>query len=50
MKQERSAEEFQRLPVWKAVLKNALPAMVAMLRKICHNYDIIHIHHPDPTA
>ena len=26
------------------------PAMVAMLRKICHNYDIIHIHHPDPTA
>lgn len=25
-------------------------SMISMLRKICHNYDIIHIHHPDPMA
>ena len=37
MKQERSAEEFQRMPVWKAVLKNALPAMVAMLMVLIYN-------------
>ncbi|MDO5524251.1 MAG: glycosyltransferase [Bacteroidia bacterium] len=26
------------------------PCMVARLRKICHEYDIIHVHHPDPMA
>lgn len=26
------------------------PGMVTKLRKICKNYDIIHIHHPDPMA
>lgn len=26
------------------------PAMISRLRHICHNYDIIHIHHPDPMA
>ena len=26
------------------------PSMVSMLRKIAKNYDIIHIHHPDPMA
>jgi glycosyltransferase involved in cell wall biosynthesis len=26
------------------------PAMIFRLRKICKNYDIIHIHHPDPMA
>lgn len=26
------------------------PAMVTKLRKICRNYDIIHVHHPDPMA
>jgi len=26
------------------------PAMIGMLRKMCHSYDIIHIHHPDPMA
>ncbi|MFZ4263447.1 glycosyltransferase [Sphingobacterium sp. HJSM2_6] len=26
------------------------PAMIVKLKKIAHNYDIIHIHHPDPMA
>jgi len=26
------------------------PMMIVRLRKICHEYDIIHIHHPDPMA
>lgn len=26
------------------------PEMVTKLRSICHEYDIIHIHHPDPMA
>lgn len=26
------------------------PNMVAVLRKICGRYDIIHVHHPDPMA
>lgn len=26
------------------------PKMITTLRKICHSYDIIHIHHPDPMA
>lgn len=26
------------------------PAMILKLRKICHRYDIIHVHHPDPMA
>jgi len=26
------------------------PSMVWTLRKICNNYDILHIHHPDPMA
>lgn len=26
------------------------PSMIRILRKIAHNYDIIHIHHPDPMA
>ena len=26
------------------------PSMISMLRKIANNYDIIHIHHPDPMA
>lgn len=26
------------------------PDMVTKLRKICHEYDIIHVHHPDPMA
>lgn len=26
------------------------PQMVVELRKICSNYDIVHVHHPDPMA
>lgn len=26
------------------------PQMISTLRRICHQYDIIHIHHPDPMA
>lgn len=26
------------------------PAMIKRLRQICNNYDIIHVHHPDPMA
>ena len=26
------------------------PAMITKLRKICRDYDIIHVHHPDPMA
>lgn len=26
------------------------PTMVSMLKKVCRQYDIIHIHHPDPMA
>ena len=26
------------------------PSMVTVLLQICHRYDIIHIHHPDPMA
>lgn len=26
------------------------PDMVTTLRKICHSYDVIHVHHPDPMA
>lgn len=26
------------------------PAMIVELRKICQEYDIIHVHHPDPMA
>lgn len=26
------------------------PAMITKLRKICNEYDIIHVHHPDPMA
>lgn len=26
------------------------PAMISRLRKICSDYDIIHVHHPDPMA
>lgn len=26
------------------------PSMILKLRKVCRNYDIIHVHHPDPMA
>ncbi len=26
------------------------PQMISTLRRICHQYDLIHVHHPDPMA
>ena len=39
------------MPTWiKASGTMIAPAMITKLRKIQHEYDIIHIHHPDPMA
>lgn len=39
------------VPTWKKVAATMLaPAMLFRLRKICKEYDVIHIHHPDPMA
>lgn len=36
---------------WKKVAATMLsPSMLSILRKECHRYDVIHIHHPDPMA
>lgn len=36
---------------WKKVAATMLsPSMFSILRKECHRYDVIHIHHPDPMA
>lgn len=49
-----SLNEFARIlcvPAWKKVASTMLaPAMIYRLRKIRKEYDIIHIHHPDPMA
>lgn len=38
-------------PTWfKAASTMITPAMVTRLRRICNDYDILHIHHPDPMA
>lgn len=34
----------------KAFATMISPSMIWQLRQICNNYDIIHIHHPDPMA
>ncbi len=34
----------------KAAATTIAPSMITRLRKICNQYDIIHIHHPDPMA
>lgn len=39
------------VPVWKKVASTMLaPAMIFRLRKIRKEYDVVHIHHPDPMA
>lgn len=39
------------VPTWKKVAATMIsPAMILWLRKHCHDYDIIHVHHPDPMA
>lgn len=40
-----------RTPSWGKVAATMIsPSMVTMLRHVCHQYDIIHVHHPDPMA
>ncbi len=34
----------------KAAATMISPSMIFTLRKTCHQYDIIHVHHPDPMA
>lgn len=49
-----SLNEYARIlcvPTWKKVAATMLaPAMIFRLRKIQKEYDVIHIHHPDPMA
>lgn len=38
-------------PTWCKVASTMItPGMVTELRKICDDYDIVHVHHPDPMA
>ena len=38
-------------PTWtKKAATMISPAMIWKLRRVCRNYDIIHVHHPDPMA
>ena len=38
-------------PTWtKKAATMISPSMILKLRKVCRNYDIIHVHHPDPMA
>ena len=38
-------------PTWFTMAATKItPAMIWKLRKICNEYDILHIHHPDPMA
>lgn len=38
-------------PTWMTLAATKItPAMIWKLRKICHEYDIVHVHHPDPMA
>lgn len=40
-----------KTPTWTKKAATMLsPGMIFKLRKICRDYDIIHIHHPDPMA
>ena len=51
---EKSLSPHSRLICTPAFFKFAAtmisPAMITKLRKICNQYDIIHVHHPDPMA
>lgn len=52
--QEIRLNEHGRVIAVKSYAKIAAtmisPAMITRLRKICGEYDIIHVHHPDPMA
>ena len=51
---EKSLSPHSRLICTPTLFKFAAtmisPAMITKLRKICNQYDIIHVHHPDPMA
>lgn len=36
--------------LFKVAATTISPQMIVKLRKVCNNYDIIHVHHPDPMA
>ena len=36
--------------LFKVAATMITPSMIWELSKICHEYDIIHVHHPDPMA
>lgn len=39
------------LPAWKNIAATMIcPAMIGWMRKHCNEYDIVHVHHPDPMA
>lgn len=43
--------KIMRTKTWMKLAATMIsPAMIWRLRKICREYDIIHIHHPDPMA
>ena len=40
-----------RVPAWGKLAATMIsPSMVSTLERICRQYDIIHVHHPDPMA
>ena len=40
-----------RVPAWGKLAATMIsPSMVSTLKRICRQYDIIHVHHPDPMA
>ncbi|MFD2743227.1 MULTISPECIES: glycosyltransferase [Sphingobacterium] len=51
---EIKINEYARVFVVPTQIKLAstmlAPSMISQLRKICHHYSVIHIHHPDPMA
>lgn len=53
-KGEVKVNDHGRVLTYKSWMKVAgttlAPTMIRGLRKICNNYDIIHVHHPDPMA
>lgn len=36
--------------IWKVAGTMIAPSIISELRKICNDYDIIHVHHPDPMV
>ena len=39
------------LPAWKNIAATMIcPAMIGWMRRHCKEYDIVHVHHPDPMA